>query len=110
MAIRANRQHVSHSSALTLARLAACLGMLVLLPQISASVFGPLARKLAPAAPAATASPPASPGSAVPEFAEKEVFFGETHIHTAYSFDAFLGGARLDPTAPTALLAVRRWR
>ena len=26
-----------------------------------------------------------------------DAFFGETHIHTAYSFDAFLGGARLDP-------------
>lgn len=34
---------------------------------------------------------------AVPEYPEKEAFFGETHIHTVYSFDAFLGGTRLDP-------------
>jgi hypothetical protein len=36
-------------------------------------------------------------GSAVPHYPEKEAFFGETHIHTSYSFDAFLGGAKLDP-------------
>jgi hypothetical protein len=33
----------------------------------------------------------------VAEFPEKEAFFGETHVHTAYSFDAFLGGSRLEP-------------
>jgi hypothetical protein len=38
-----------------------------------------------------------TPSTAVPAFADKEAFFGETHIHTSYSFDAFLGGARLDP-------------
>jgi hypothetical protein len=33
----------------------------------------------------------------VPEFPEKEAFFGDTHIHTAYSLDTFLGGSRLEP-------------
>ncbi|MFN9491452.1 MAG: DUF3604 domain-containing protein, partial [Sphingobacteriales bacterium] len=27
----------------------------------------------------------------------KEAYFGETHIHTAYSLDAYIGGARLRP-------------
>lgn len=27
----------------------------------------------------------------------KEAYFGETHVHTAYSLDAFIGGARLRP-------------
>ena len=27
----------------------------------------------------------------------RNVYFGETHLHTAYSLDAFIGGARLDP-------------
>jgi hypothetical protein len=38
-----------------------------------------------------------TPQSSVPHYSEKEAFFGETHIHTSYSFDAFLGGAKLDP-------------
>ena len=59
---------------------------------------GPLLRALAQAGPAVTtAGTTASTGTTVAEFAEKEAFFGETHVHTAYSFDAFLGGARLQP-------------
>jgi hypothetical protein len=27
----------------------------------------------------------------------KNAYFGETHLHTAYSLDAFIGGARLEP-------------
>jgi hypothetical protein len=78
-------------SALFTTRLAAGLGSLALLPLIGASSLGPLARTLASAAPAASA------GATVAEFPEKEAFFGETHVHTAYSFDAFLGGSRLEP-------------
>ena len=29
--------------------------------------------------------------------AERNVYFGETHVHTAYSLDAYLGGTRLTP-------------
>jgi Protein of unknown function (DUF3604) len=55
----------------------------------------------APGAPAA-----AAPGSlsvaqleaAVPENPLKEAYFGETHVHTAYSLDANIGGARLTPS------------
>ena len=51
--------------------------------------------QLAPPRPVDSAYRPG--GAAVPHYPEKEAFFGETHIHTAYSFDAFLGGAKLDP-------------
>ena len=34
----------------------------------------------------------------VPSNPLKEAYFGETHIHTAYSLDAFLGGTRLTPS------------
>jgi hypothetical protein len=30
--------------------------------------------------------------------ASKKIFFGETHVHTAYSLDAYLGGTRLTPS------------
>ncbi len=35
---------------------------------------------------------------AVQENPLKEAYFGETHLHTAYSLDAYLGGTRLLPT------------
>jgi hypothetical protein len=45
-----------------------------------------------PKPPAATAPalPPANP--------LKEAYFGEQHLHTAYSLDAYIGGARLTPS------------
>ncbi len=42
---------------------------------------------------AVTAAPPAE----VPNHPMKEAWFGEQHIHTAYSLDAFLGGTRITP-------------
>ena len=33
----------------------------------------------------------------VPTNPLKEAYFGETHVHTAYSLDAYIGGARLRP-------------
>ncbi|MCV6597463.1 MAG: DUF3604 domain-containing protein, partial [Mangrovicoccus sp.] len=35
--------------------------------------------------------------AALPENPLKEAYFGETHVHTSYSLDAFVGGARLTP-------------
>ncbi len=29
----------------------------------------------------------------------RNAYFGETHMHTAYSLDAYIGGARLLPSA-----------
>lgn len=34
--------------------------------------------------------------SNIPYFENKEAFFGETHLHTKYSLDAFIGGNRLN--------------
>lgn len=45
------------------------------------------------AAPRATASD--APRAAVAEHPLKEAYFGEQHMHTAYSLDAYLGGTRL---------------
>ncbi len=33
----------------------------------------------------------------IPTYPQKEAFFGEQHLHTAYSLDAYIGGARLMP-------------
>jgi len=35
--------------------------------------------------------------AAVPDNPLKEAYFGETHVHTSYSLDAFIGGARITP-------------
>lgn len=53
--------------------------------------------KAAPAASAAAAaaSMPAAP--AIPANPLKEAYFGEQHMHTAYSLDAYIGGTRLTP-------------
>lgn len=40
----------------------------------------------------------ASREAAVPENPLKEAFFGETHVHTSFSLDAYIGGARLTPS------------
>ena len=33
----------------------------------------------------------------VPESPQRALYFGETHMHTAYSLDAFIGGTRQTP-------------
>jgi hypothetical protein len=48
------------------------------------------------------ATPPATAESAnntvtVPSHALRNVYYGETHMHTAYSLDAYIGGNRLTP-------------
>ena len=35
--------------------------------------------------------------AAVPENPLKDAYFGETHVHTSFSLDAYIGGARLTP-------------
>jgi len=56
--------------------------------------------------PASTATATAGLGSqpsvaaleaAVPENPVKDAYFGETHVHTSYSLDAYIGGARVTP-------------
>jgi hypothetical protein len=35
--------------------------------------------------------------AAVAENPQKEAYFGETHVHTSFSLDAYIGGARITP-------------
>ena len=42
-------------------------------------------------------SPTLSAAETIAENPMRNVYFGETHVHTAYSLDAFLGGTRLTP-------------
>jgi hypothetical protein len=35
--------------------------------------------------------------AAVPENPTKDAYFGETHVHTSFSLDAYIGGARITP-------------
>jgi hypothetical protein len=82
-----------------------------LTPTRLVAVLSSLARTLAFAAPTVTAAPSAP--SAPAEFPEKEAFFGETHIHTATSFDPLrprgaCGGERPALSPPAAARLVRR--
>lgn len=36
-------------------------------------------------------------GEKITFYENKEAFFGETHLHTKYSLDAFIGGNRMSP-------------
>jgi hypothetical protein len=47
--------------------------------------------------PAAAQDDIAAREAAVPENPLKDAFFGETHVHTSYSLDAFIAGTRLTP-------------
>ena len=53
-------------------------------------------------APAVAAAPAPAPTveqleAAVAENPLKDAYFGETHVHTSYSLDAYIGGARITP-------------
>ncbi len=54
-------------------------------------------RAAAVPAPVATA-PAAAPAPSIPTDPLKRAWFGEQHVHTAYSLDAYIGGARLSPS------------
>jgi hypothetical protein len=46
----------------------------------------------------ATSAPsPEELEAAVPENPLKDAYFGETHVHTSFSLDAYIGGARITP-------------
>ena len=49
------------------------------------------------AVPAAAREDLAAREAAVRSNPLKEAYFGETHVHTAFSLDAYIGGARLTP-------------
>jgi hypothetical protein len=53
----------------------------------------------APAEASASSKPPTVEQleAAVPDNPLKEAYFGETHVHTSFSMDAFIGGARITP-------------
>jgi hypothetical protein len=80
-----------------------CVQIAVLVALVSSCAKGPSG----PDAPAAGATPPAVQSSAaptveqleaaVPENPLKDAYFGETHVHTSYSLDAYIGGARITP-------------
>ena len=52
----------------------------------------------APTAAGATPKSLEAAEAAVPENPLKEAYFGEQHVHTSYSLDAYIGGARLTPS------------
>ena len=69
---------------------------------IAATILMAACDKPAPVPKAAVAPPPAAaPAKAAPAIPTnplKEAYFGEQHLHTAYSLDAYIGGARLMPS------------
>jgi hypothetical protein len=64
-----------------------------------ADKFKEAALATVPAAAAASAPAPtvANLEAAVAENPLKDAYFGETHVHTSYSLDAYIGGARITP-------------
>ena len=77
----------------------------VLLALLAVGGCGPEAEKPKQPTPEAHAPTPAPPRvatieeleAAVPENQLKQAYFGETHVHTSYSLDANIGGARITP-------------
>jgi hypothetical protein len=79
------------------------------LSRMTLAVFGASVAAVAacsgPAEKAASPAPQAAPAAqtveqleaAVRENPLKEAYFGETHVHTSFSLDAYIGGARLTP-------------
>ena len=63
---------------------------------------GPEQEQAAATAPAA-AVVRRGPAPAIPTNPLKEAYFGEQHLHTAYSLDAYIGGARLTPVRRLSL-------
>jgi Protein of unknown function (DUF3604) len=88
----------------TAAARCSCVQLAVLVALVSGCAKGPSGSD-APAAGGTT--PPVVQSSvaptveqleaAVPENPLKDAYFGETHVHTSFSLDAYIGGARITP-------------
>jgi hypothetical protein len=63
---------------------------------LAAACTGPASQDMGAAGRSSDA--PAKAMSAVPSNPLKNAYFGEQHLHTAYSLDAYIGGARLTPS------------
>ena len=63
---------------------------------LAAACSGPGSQDKVATAPSADA--PAKTAAALPSNPLKNAYFGEPHVHTAYSLDAYIGGARLTPS------------
>jgi hypothetical protein len=48
--------------------------------------------------PASVVAAPVNQPASIPTNPLKDAYFGEQHVHTAYSLDAYIGGARLTPS------------
>ena len=68
---------------------------LVLLAALVAAMCSRRTEKVVATAP--TTGAPTAAAATVPSNPLKEAYFGEQHLHTAYSLDAYIGGARLMP-------------
>ena len=64
---------------------------------LTAACSGPTPKPAAEAPVAKAAQTVEQLEAAVAENPLKEAYFGETHVHTSYSLDAYIGGARLTP-------------
>ncbi|MGA8032755.1 MAG: DUF3604 domain-containing protein [Casimicrobiaceae bacterium] len=84
-------KHTARTSAFAMASVAVLL----------AAGCGRQAPEPGASAPIAAATPVIAPRAAAPAIPTnplKEAYFGEQHLHTAYSLDAYIGGARLMPS------------
>ena len=72
-------------------------GMAVLAASVGAALAGCGNKPEAAAPQAQAASPATAAADEVPENPLKDAYFGEQHVHTGVSMDAFIGGNRLTP-------------
>ncbi len=93
--------HRTHGAAVTRPVLVAAAGLGLLLASACSDRVGDDKAAAAVASSAASVAAAAEPAPAppvIPTNPLKEVWFGEQHVHTAYSLDAYIGGARLTPS------------
>ena len=63
----------------------------------STNSSGPASTGISPEDTTAVAATVEQLEAAVPENPLKDAYFGETHVHTSFSLDAYIGGARITP-------------
>jgi hypothetical protein len=101
--VKLSPTHRIHRTALTRPVLAAAAGLGLLLASACSDRAADdkakaAAAAAASAASAAVAAAPVPAAPSIPTNPLKEAYFGEQHLHTAYSLDAYIGGARLMPS------------